>query len=136
MSSESPPRDDLPERELLAAILCRAVFDACNRSDRDSLSGNSLTIGHKSDARRWILYWSEEDTPRPFTFPWICEQLDLCPRSTKARIAPYVNGTEHFPVSADYLDVIRKMLSRSELGPECRLPSFEEYTTNITKFAK
>ena len=68
------PMAGVPERALLAAVLERAILDA---------TGNVTGHDDKSDARRdatnWLSNWTEADTETRFTFPWICQHLDVCP---------------------------------------------------------
>lgn len=60
-----------PERNLLAAILQRAVMDAFNES-------MDIKSHIKSDARVWLFLSKRTDS---FSFLWIMEQLELDPVS-------------------------------------------------------
>lgn len=56
-------RSAVPERKLLSAILRRAILDY--------VSGD----GRRDEAKEWL--FSRATVREAFTFPWICEQLDL-----------------------------------------------------------
>ena len=70
LGEEIQPFDQLkPERNLIAAILARAIEDAQGTSLETSMS-------NRRNAREWI----KQDTPnKPFTFSWCCTILDLEP---------------------------------------------------------
>lgn len=52
-----------PERNLLVAILRRALFDYCNGS-----------FTERTAAEEWLL---DEDDQASFSFQWICTQLGI-----------------------------------------------------------
>ena len=66
------------ERRLLAAVIQRTIFDAAgiglvydySQIDRDRL---------QSEAYQWINAYNPELTAAPYTFPWICEHLNVDP---------------------------------------------------------
>ncbi len=85
-----------PERRLLLAILERAILDYVGN---DKLE--------RECAEDWI--FSELNNPsfEEFTFPWVCEQLDLnmeyvadmvrrMPKRGKHRVAPWYFAKGHF----------------------------------------
>lgn len=101
----------LPERACLAAILERALLDAC---------GSCVTKNRQQEltekARRWILDWGESDRDNPFTFPWICEQLDVCPARVRAcarRLMRAPKAPKHSAIP--WSQVIRSMLTDTEV---------------------
>ena len=63
---DHPNLTGTPERRLLMAILERALLDYVGNDEREAL-----------EAQEWIF----SELPAPpygeFSFPWICEQLDL-----------------------------------------------------------
>lgn len=63
---DRPNMTGTPERRLLLAILERALLDYVGNDDREA-----------EEAQDWI-FGDFGPTPHPqFSFPWICEQLDL-----------------------------------------------------------
>lgn len=68
------------EKALLLAILERAAADFKSAVREDRIS-----------ARHWVLHWEEWDTEEPFTFPWVCNHLDICPHQTMRTIKDF-NG--------------------------------------------
>lgn len=78
--------ETIPEKLLLFAILERAIADASGvtgdiwRKQRGEFESTVLK------ARRWLKLWTEFDFEKPFTFPWVCMHLDVCPYELRARI--------------------------------------------------
>lgn len=62
----SPNRTGTPERRLLLAILERAILDYVGNDERE--------VAHASD---WLFGSLESGAFDHFSFPWLCEQLDL-----------------------------------------------------------
>lgn len=73
---ETPSGDS--ERLLLVAVLVRAVED--------------ITLSYRmvSDEQRtalwWVKNWKERHFKIPFSFPWVCEHLDLDPYEMRKNI--------------------------------------------------
>lgn len=70
--------DASAEKLLLLAILLTAIEDVA-------------TLNHKSsnlqkDAVLWVDCWDNHDHKYPYTFPWVCIELDLDPYSMRERI--------------------------------------------------
>ena len=61
-----------PERNLLVAVLRRALFDYCNGSSAE-----------RSAAEEWFL---DDDSEASFSFQWICTQLSIEPASILQRL--------------------------------------------------
>lgn len=59
----------LPERNLLAAILDRAIMDTWESKDQEL----------KRDIRRWMDKKIAAKKATPFSFQWVCEHLDFDP---------------------------------------------------------
>ncbi|RMG42091.1 MAG: hypothetical protein D6719_07260 [Candidatus Dadabacteria bacterium] len=73
-NSEIPAvSQNVPEKRLLAAVLQRAITDY--------VSGEGEM---REGAREWLM--SDEVTDAPLTFSFICEALDLEPRSLRQAI--------------------------------------------------
>ena len=73
---EEPNQTGTPERNLLMAILERAIRDYVGNCEQES-----------NEAREWIFQMNA--TPySEFSFGWICQQLDLVPE----RIATIIEG--------------------------------------------
>ncbi len=84
----SPNLTGTPERNLLLAVLERAILDFVGNEPKE-----------RERARQWI--FGDLDKPaEAFTFPWVCAQLDLnhfnvagkikaMPRRGRRRVAPW-----------------------------------------------
>jgi len=68
-----PPELCRQERRLLRAILMRAILDASGNS-----YGNEAGQQTSRNARAWIR--EDSDPEQPFSYIWICDQLDLNPQ--------------------------------------------------------
>lgn len=79
------PLAAVQERALLAAILERAILDA---------TGNVTGHDHKGNIRleatNWLSNWNDEDSEVRFTFPWICQHLELCPKRVLTALRPHL----------------------------------------------
>jgi len=73
-----------PERNLLAAVLDRAIADLCN--------GTTDSEGFKGDARRWIYSSNKNEN----SFLWICHNLELDPHVVRKEIAKFESGEEKY----------------------------------------
>lgn len=73
-------RNEVPERALLAAMLDEAITTIKLREFH--LARN---------ARAWILSRDKE----PFSFEWVCQELDLCPKIVRREIAKRVMVAPH-----------------------------------------
>ena len=67
------------ELALLWATLKRAILDAAGLANLSSRSENKVAANR---AKRWLYLWEQSDCKKEFTFPWICEHLDICPHNT------------------------------------------------------
>lgn len=85
----SPNRTGTPERRLLLAILERAILDYVGNDEREM-----------TQASEWIFGSLDSNTFEHFSFPWLCEQLDLdsnkianqikaMPKRGTRRVAPW-----------------------------------------------
>ena len=73
---ECPNVTGTPERRLLLAILERALLDYVGNDGREA-----------NEAEEWIFTDLAPKHPfSPFSFPWICEQLDLNIKKTLRKI--------------------------------------------------
>ena len=75
---------NIPERDLIAAVLHRAIMDATS-------DGAAYNYEHNQEARRFLHLNCEPALidillPRPFSFIWICQCLDLDWRSFRRAI--------------------------------------------------
>jgi hypothetical protein len=98
-----PESTGTPERRLLLAILERALLDYVG-NDAEQVQA----------ATEW-LFSVESTVNDDFTFPWICQQLDLdiigtrglikaMPKRGKHRIAPWYLGKDQLPKIKIYGD--------------------------------
>ena len=96
---DRPNETGSPERNLLMAVLERAILD---------LVGNDLK--ESEEAERWIFGDIEDPSFDEFTFPWVCQELDLdcrrtaemiraIPKRGSSRIAPWYL-TKHYSQQA------------------------------------
>lgn len=74
----------LPERKLLIAVLIRGIADALNAVGR--LPDKSLKKTISREAWAWVVVIPFYQNPRPFSFQWICEELDLCPHTIQKNV--------------------------------------------------
>ena len=65
---DEPNYTGSPERMLLLAVLERAILDFVGNDPREALA-----------AQEWIFSPYCQDTSEPFSFPWVCRELDLSP---------------------------------------------------------
>ena len=86
---EKPNFTGSPERNLLMAVLERAILDLVGNDQAES-----------AEAEKWIFGELEDPSFRVFTFPWLCQELDLdyrdisetirkFPKRGQSRIAPW-----------------------------------------------
>lgn len=73
-----------PELLLISSILTRAISDATtafiiSRKDRRA-------------ARVWICNWGSVDKAEPFSFPWVCIQLNLDPFQVRKTVLKFKNS--------------------------------------------
>lgn len=68
----------VPELTLIGAVLIRAVSDC--------LGASPTTRDEKRKSLNWVTTWEIGDRKEPFTFPWVCEQLELCPNEIRKTI--------------------------------------------------
>lgn len=82
------PSDISGERSLLCSVLVRAISDFVASKGED-----------RRTARRWLRAWKEIDFKRPFSFPWVCTELDLDPYALRnlllneLEVTPVFQGT-------------------------------------------
>jgi hypothetical protein len=67
------------EVALLYAVLERAILDRCGDPDCYRAFHRPMSFVEKRDLDRWFLAWEEEGPHPEFSFPWICEHLNLDP---------------------------------------------------------
>ncbi|MCB0338796.1 MAG: hypothetical protein KDD53_04285 [Bdellovibrionales bacterium] len=83
-SEDQVPSPVKPERNLLAAVLARAICDAFGSAHCDRHEVRS--------ARQWLFGTL---TPKhPFSFAWVCIQLDLDPISLQESLRTYEGKPE------------------------------------------
>lgn len=70
------------ERALLWAVIECAVMDA-----QGKVFGEYDPELVSKRAKIWLFRWKDSDISIPFTFPWCCSFLDLCPDTTRRRIS-------------------------------------------------
>lgn len=66
---------DVPEKRLLYAIVERAVRDCLGSRDEDS-----------QEATEWLFCDGNTRETIPFSFPWICENLELDQSEFRSRV--------------------------------------------------
>lgn len=88
-SHSAPNKTGSPERNLILAILERAILD---------YTGNDPEVAE--DAEGWLFGDNSDPDPEQFTFPWVCNELDLdmkevvqkirsMPRRGNSRVPPW-----------------------------------------------
>ena len=73
---DHPNLTGTPERRLLLAILERALLDLVGNDERESLESEDWLFSDMAPSHPY----------EPFSFPWICEQLDLNMKKTLRKI--------------------------------------------------
>jgi hypothetical protein len=112
-----------PERNLLMAILVRAILDFVGNDKKEALS-----------AQEWL---SQEDTEgeEVFTFAWICNQLDLDHKTIQSRIFAMPKRGEHRV--APWYFMREEHASRVVAKKKAKLSQFAkhrlEYSTGSTR---
>lgn len=74
----------LPERRLLIAVLIRGIADALNATGR--LPDRSKQKSLMREAWAWVAVIPFYLNPKPFSFQWICEELELCPKTIQKHV--------------------------------------------------
>ena len=88
-STSVPNRTGSPERNLILAILERAILDYTGNDEEQAKDAEMWLFGNEIDAE-----------PEEFTFPWVCSELDLdikqiadkirnMPRRGNSRVPPW-----------------------------------------------
>lgn len=72
---------DVAQLSLLLAVLNRAAMDVT--------SGLMYSSKEKRDAINWITYWDTGEAPEPYSYPWICEHLNIDPARTRDLILSF-----------------------------------------------
>jgi hypothetical protein len=94
---DSPNPTGSPERRLLLAVLERAILDYVGNDRREI-----------EEAETWLFGDVENKEGRPFSFHWVCEQLDLdvikvsteirqMPKRGARRVAPWYFSKKDMP---------------------------------------
>lgn len=125
---DGPKLTGTPERRLLLAMLERAILDF--------VGNDSLEV---DQAQQWIFSDLEDPDFLPFTFSWVCQQLDLdhqriaktikeMPRRGSRRVAPWYfakqeanknNAIKNSPSkkNIEYISSIeRRLMASQDLG--------------------
>lgn len=71
----APNTTGTPERNLLTAILERAILDYTGNDPEES-----------AKAEEWIFGDLDDPDHEPYTFAWLCNQLDLSIKTTASKI--------------------------------------------------
>jgi hypothetical protein len=106
----------VPELACLAAILERALLDASG-----NIPGDWPGSDTQREARRWLFCWCDSDRKTPFTFPWVCEHLSLCPlrvRKNIKRVVRIRQKTKHIGTSFSKMVIASLDLDTSATGLE------------------
>ena len=75
MPKDEKDEDPIDVKTLYAAVLARAICDA--------FSTTYVDHAVRREASAWLLLWDDVDYKEEFTFPWVCEHLDLDPISLR-----------------------------------------------------
>lgn len=81
----------IAEKKLLYAIIERAVLDLQGK-DANDIMGRY----HMRRADAWLFYWRSGDEGEPFTFPWCCQELDVCPSELTRKLRKIVDSGAKF----------------------------------------
>ncbi len=72
---EAPNETGSPERLLILAMLERAILDYVGNDKKEAL-----------EAEEWLFGEIDDIDPEPYTFTWVCRELELSPRSVAQMI--------------------------------------------------
>ena len=72
-------------KHLLHALLERAALDAAN------IGESGFGPQDVRNARAWIEHWKLSDQETPFSFPWVCLHLELCPYETSRKMLKLID---------------------------------------------
>ncbi len=78
--------DNKAERNLLAAVLARAICDAFGSADVEKHI--------RRTARQWI--FGVNDPSKPFSFEWVCHSLEIDPQELRRMLRNYELNPEAF----------------------------------------
>lgn len=92
------PVNHAPERRLLAAMLERAILDLRCNTD----------LTKQNDARESLL-WIETNSSAPFSFEWLCNELELDPTHLRRFAIKIVSGEKKVSGLSWRGKVIRKV---------------------------
>lgn len=85
IANEKTENSIRPETALLYAVLERAILDA------KGIKTNTYGDTARNTALQWLFEEHKEFNSQAFTFPWICEHLNACPKLTRKRIFKYLS---------------------------------------------
>lgn len=103
--TESRDWMDVPERRLLFAILERAVRDCLGNQGEDS-----------EQATDWLFCDVDDDPHTPFSFQWICENLEVDQNEFRSKILKTARQSKSSRPSAN----ISMCWSHQTNGTPCR----------------
>jgi hypothetical protein len=83
---------DTPEKSLIAAILDRAIRDIVNPADC------TYMLKYKNTNKRSAVAWLRQRHNEPFSFLWICQHLDICPRRTRTFVLELLRTGQRFDI--------------------------------------
>lgn len=116
---DGPNHTGTPERRLLLAILERALLDYVGNDRKEY-----------EESKAWIFEICDQNICEDFSFPWVCQQLDLdtddirhkisqMPRRGTSRIAPWYitkNYKTTSPMPSNKTDKGTQMKGEKKLG--------------------
>lgn len=105
---EAPNPTGSPERRLLLAVLERAILDYVGNDKKEV-----------EQSEQWIFGDLDNPTNSPFSFPWLCRELDLdifdiankirlMPKRGSSRIAPWYSDRRYFEKKLKERNTLRK----------------------------
>lgn len=87
---ENPENECLGERKLLCAIIEMALVDACGYV----VGGVNQELA-RSKARKWLL-WSRIEAKSPFSFGWICQELNINPYKIRQFVIDSIESRKEY----------------------------------------
>jgi hypothetical protein len=106
-----------PELLLITSVLTRAICDAT--------SPFNLPKKERRRARAWICNWGSVLDAPPFSFPWVCTQLNLNPFQVRKIVLQLKHKKKHGLYSGRYTNECLASFLNIDTGDPFRVTGFK-----------